>query len=224
MTDTAEQSTSLINYEAEFARISSEVQAALAPPRGNFISLKNRMFTLSDGRVAKELDCIILDFIRVNQLRPPYKPGVRAGATCWAMGRIESDLMPPDTITNPECTLCSECPKNQFKSHMNGKGKACTNQIRLVVVPPDYTNDAQFALIHLPPTSLADWTNYTNMLRRTIGPAGFCRVVTKIRFSQDVDYPKLIFTALDPVTNPGAILALRTQAEDSLMIEPNTGN
>lgn len=219
-TTTITTGTSLINFEEEFARISNEVQGALAAPKGNFISLKGRVFTLPDGRVAKELDCIVLDFIRINQLMPPYKPGVRAGATCWAMGRVEADML-PEHVPQPECELCSECPKNQFKSHSNGKGKACANRMRLVIVPPDATAESEFWLLHLPPTSLADWTNYTNMLRRTVGVAGFCRTVTKLRLSQDVDYPKLIFTALGPVADAGLILQLRARAEDALTISPS---
>lgn len=213
-------STSLIDFEAEFNRIANEVQGALAAPKGNFISLKGRVFTMPDGAVAKELDCIVLDFLRINQLMPPYKPGVRAGATCWAIGRVESDLM-PEKAPQPECELCSECPKNQFKSHANGKGKACTNRIRLVIVPPDAKPESEFWLLHVPPTSLSDWTNYTNVLKRTIGTAGFCRTVTKMRLSQDVDYPKLVFQAIAPVTDPGLILQLRARAEDALMIPPS---
>ena len=52
---------------------------------------------------------------------------------------------------------CSTCPLNQWGSSGNGRGKACKEMRRLLVLPDD--SDAP-VIVNLPPTSLTVWDKY----------------------------------------------------------------
>lgn len=220
MTDFANESTGtdLIDFDAEYARIAAESQTALVAQRGNFISLKGKVFTDSSGMVSKELTCIVIDYLRVNSNLPKYMPGVRAPATCWAIGRNESDMAPDPSSSDKVCELCSMCHFNKFKSHENGKAKKCQNKMRLMVVPESCEESTTPSLLHLPPTSLTNWTNHVNLMKRMIGPAGFCRVITKLTFAQNFDYPVVSFQSIGHAPNPQLIVKLRNMHQDTLMI------
>ena len=217
-TDTPDRHNAMIDYAAQFAQIYEETRLALAPAKGNYISLKNKTFTLPDGVTLPTLDCIVLDFIRLNVWMPPYQPNVRAGAKCWAIGRSDNELAPADNVPSPACTSCIDCPNNQFGSR--GKGKLCTNRIRLIVTTPDATSEDEVWILQLLPTSLSDWTNYFKRMDREIGTAGFCRTITQISFMPNADYSKLTFKRGNPVADPSVVLALRAKAADALYLDP----
>ncbi len=215
-------STALIDYDAEFARIAEETRNSLVPVKGNFISTKGKLFTFPSGPPQNVLDCIVLDYICINQLMTPYNPNVRGVTKCWAMGRDSANLIPSDKSPQRQAENCTTCAMNQYGSATNGgKGKACANTYRLAVVPPDATLSSDIWLLKVSPTSLKKWTNYARFCNTTVGNSGFCRVITRINFDPSVDYPSLAFELVRPIDNPEVVLNLRNQARESLMTEPS---
>lgn len=222
--------TAIMSYDEELARIAAETQAALTSPKANFISLKGRVFTLPDDTQIKEIECVVIDYIRINQKMTPYAPNQRPVTLCWAIGRNDKALAPGDEVPDPVCKTCAECPDNTFGS--KGKGKACSNKMRLVVVPPDATNESELWLLHIPPTSLSDWTNYVKLIDRQLGASGTMRCITRIRMHTEFDYPRLAFQFVRPLpisADPEAktasletILKLRAAAQDTIYTPPLT--
>lgn len=208
-------------YDALFAAIVQETKDSLTPAAGNYIATRNQRFTLPDNTILSTLDCIIVDFIRLNVLMPPYQPNVRSGAKCWAINRKDAELAPGPQVPNPISNVCISCPNNEFGSH--GKGKACTNRIRLIIAPSDATKDSDVWIVHLAPTTLAEWTNYVKRCEREIGSAGFCRTLTRLSFAPNVDYTKIQFARIPGARpDPKIIMALREKAADVLMLDPPT--
>ena len=212
----------LINYDAEFAKIAEETRNSLAPTKGNHISTKGKIFTFPGGATQPNFDCIVLDFIRINQLMTPYNPNVRGVTKCWAMGRNEHLLAPSETATHKQADNCGACAMNKYGSATNGgKGKACQNLYRLAIVPPDAGPENDIWLVKVSPTGLSNWSHYVKMANTQIGEAGFCRIITNLSFDPNKDYPSLIFKMAGPISHPEVVLNLRMRAREAVMTEPS---
>ncbi len=216
------QTQALMNVDEELARIAEETRQSLVANKGSYISTKGQIFTLPDGSTLPAIECIVVDFIRLNTLMPPYNPKVHAEPKCWAIGRNDLSLAPADNVPNPQATSCGICEMNKYGSATNGgNGKACSNRYRLAIIPPNATPDSEIWLMNVPPTSLTAWTTYIKKAEMTHGNAGFCRVVTQVTLDPNVTYPKLLFKAISTVENPATTLALRRQANDILTASPS---
>jgi len=212
----------LINYDEEFARIAEETRSALTSNTSNFISTKGKLFTFGDGRSPNNFDCIVIDYIRVNNLMPPFNASKQNRPKCWAIGRADHLLTPSDNSPQKQADACSTCASNKFGSATNGgKGKACSNTYRLAVVPPDATKDSDIWLLKVSPTSLARWTHYVKLTDANFGAGGFCRVITNMSFDPNKDFPSLIFKTVTPISHPEVVLGLRMRARDEIMTEPS---
>lgn len=215
-------STALMNIEEELARIANETKESLVASKGSYISTKGRIFTLPDDSPLDTVECIVVDFIRVNTLMPPYNPKVRSTPKCWAIGRNDANLAPSDDVPDPKSEVCATCDMNKFGSATNGgNGKACANRYRLAIVPPNATIDSDIWLLSVPPTSLTAWTTYLKKAEMAHGNAGFCRIVTRITLDQNVEYPKLIFKKVSEVEDIATIINLKHQAQDILTASPS---
>ncbi len=212
----------LMNIDEELARIAAETSESLVATKGSYISTKGQIFTLPDSTPLSAVECIVVDFLRVNALMPPYNPKVHANPKCWALGRNDANLAPDDSVPDPKSALCATCEMNKFGSATNGgNGKACSNRYRLAIVPPNATTDSEIWLINVPPTSLTAWTTYLKKAEMSHGHAGFCRVVTKITLDPNVTYPKLIFKAISDVEDIATVLTLKRHAFDVLTASPS---
>lgn len=215
-------STEIMNYDEEFKKIAEQTRHALTTAKINFISTKGKLFTLLDGTTTPKIACIIVDFIRINSLMPPYNPNVRTNPKCWAFGRDDSTLAPSPNSPAIQAPTCADCAQNKYGSAQNGgRGKACANTYRIAVVPPDATIDSDIAMIKISPTGLDRWRRYVNQTETAFGAGGFCKVVTQISFDPNRDYPSLIFSAIERIKHPEVILALCKRAQEEILVEPN---
>lgn len=214
-------STEIMNYEAEFAKIAEQTKHALTTPKINYLSVKGKIFTLPDGKTTPKITCVVLDFVRINVLLPPYNPNIRPNPKCWAIGRDDAALAPPTHCPAIQATICTECPNNKFGTATNGgRGKACANQYRLAIVAPDATITSDISMVKISPTGLDRWRRYVVQTESAMGSAGFCRVTTEISFDPNRDYPSLLFHTVDPVKNPEIVLALQRRAAQEILVEP----
>lgn len=215
-------STELMNYEEEFKKIAEQTRHALTTAKINFISIKGKLFTLLDGTTTPKIACVIVDFIRINTLMPPYNPNVKVNPKCWAFGRDDTALTPSSNSPAIQAATCAECPQNKYGSATNGsRGKACANTYRLAIAPPDATIDSDLAMLKVSPTGLERWRRYVGQTELAFGAGGFCKVITQITFDPNRDYPSLIFSALEPIKHPEIILALCKRAQEEILVEPN---
>jgi hypothetical protein len=213
----------LIDYDAILAGISAQTQTALTAVKGNYISNKGKVFTLPGGnQTLPELNCIVIDYIRVNVLLPPYNPKAQINPKCWALGRDDLGMAPSDKCPERQADTCTICAHNQWGSAPNGRpGKACSNTYRLAVVPTDATESSDVWLIKVSPTALNKWTHYVRMAETTHGPAGFLKLITHLSFNQTMEQPSLVFKAIDVHDKLGIILKLRERAALEIMAEPS---
>lgn len=186
----------LIPHEAA-KMLAERLLQTVSQPSGKFISCRNKQFNLGNGVIARTIDCIIMDVVRFNALKKPYVPNQRMEAPeCWALGMNDATLAPTNA-PKPVAKTCAECPKNEFGSAPNGRGKACSNMYRLAVVPPTADENAEVMLLSVPPTSLKNFNGFFSEISRTHGPIALTHLITTISFDDNFQYPVLMFKSLN---------------------------
>ena len=89
--------------------------------------------------------------------------------------------------------ICATCPYNQFGSAPNGRGKACRDMRRLIVIPSE---GGVPYIINVPPSSLRSWDQYCTMVRGK----GFryYAVSTKLSLERATNKDNIEFSRLKP--------------------------
>lgn len=135
--------TALTLWEEEMAQ-AAVAQASNEKPMGfnSSISFKNGRMAI-DGEVVKddELAVVILAVVHENQYyKQAYDANKIQTPDCYSIG-LEDESMAPhgesDDKQGDDEGLCNGCWANKMGSAEQGRGKACKNVRRIVVVPAD---------------------------------------------------------------------------------------
>jgi hypothetical protein len=134
----------------------------------SFIRTRGGQFAFNDAVLEQPLRVVVLGAVRENLYYPKdFDPDVSQSPSCFALDvkGDETAMGPPADLKTKEAEKCSECWANAFRSAERGKGKACKNNVRMVLLP--YQEGVDFskvtgARLSVPPTSLKNWSAYTN--------------------------------------------------------------
>ena len=211
--------TALTNYEEQLMKEMANVKASLSQPSSNKISTKGKMFTLPDGTTNPgPMQCIILDWISYNSYyEGVYDPANPQAPVCWALNKVLDDLQPSPNCPTPQAESCKACPKDKFGSH--GKGKACKNVRRLIVVAPDATIESNAMTLEVSPGAIRTFDNYALGVQRTLNTLPI-RVITSIGFDANKAYPSLTFENPQLHENLSVMMQLREKFQHLLEREP----
>jgi hypothetical protein len=170
------------------------------------ISIRGRKFRcVVGGEEVARIDKDYMDVVIVQVAKDParqYYPGVydpKAEATppeCWSA----DSRMPHPSVESPQSKSCSECPQNIAGSGQ-GNSKACRLSKRIAVVLMDDLNSGVY-MLQMPATSVFgkgdaahmpydQYFKFISSQNQSID-----RIVTRIRFDDDSDAPKLYFSAV----------------------------
>lgn len=220
--ETQSGSTALVNYEEQLRKELGGLSHQIEPPSSNKISTKGKLFTLPGGRNSPgPMSVIVLDWVAVNMVyKGGYNPNVRQPPLCWAIGKNLDELMPSEAVKEPQGTDCTSCPKNAWGSGQGGKGKACKNQRRLLIVPPDFTPSTDPMSLYVSPTGLKSWNAFVKRLASEQGKLPV-QVITKVSFDPQQAYPTLVFEYEAPHGRLNEAMALRALHQDMLLREPD---
>jgi hypothetical protein len=194
------------------------------PPSGFKISTKGKAFTLPDGSSSDgPLTCVILDWVTAyTWFEGIYNPKDPQPPQCFALGRVVNDLRPSDKAPKKQGGddgSCKKCAFNQWGSDPGGgKGKACKNMRRLLIVPVDADETTQPWVIDVSPTGLKHFDKYVN----TLSDNGKhpIEVVTDIEFEASEPFPSLRFKPVDVNNNIETSWALKEHGQEILLQEP----
>lgn len=197
------EENALVQYEEQLKRELAGLRDNVEAPSSNRISTKGKIFKLPDGRTHPgPLLAVVLDFIGINQYwKGVYNPNVRAPADCYAINKVLKDLAPPVRdpqnpkaafVANPQAVRCEICPQNKWGTGVNGKGKACKNQRRMIIVAPDFDEKSQPMTLQIPPTATTHWDKFVLDVASD-GQMMPIQVITEISFDPNKDYPTLLF-------------------------------
>jgi hypothetical protein len=209
-----------VSMEEQIKKELAAQKGQLGALPSNKISTKDKTFTLPDGQSStKPMEVVVLDFVWFMANYPgAFNANNPQQPNCFAVGRERpdgGDLKPHDTSAEPQHGDCKECPKNQWGSAATGKGKACKNQRRLIIVPPDADEETEPMTMYVSPGALKNFDAYVSRLKNehNMLPA---QVITEISFDENQSYSSLKFKLVEKHGNMNLMWGLRTASEDLL--------
>lgn len=152
--------------------------AAVGDGSWPYLSSQNGIFSYMESPIGKEVRVIVLGAVRENlKYAGPFVAGQSNPPECWAIDTAGTgELVPSSLVENPHHPTCEGCEFDKWGSGA-GKGKACRNYVRLVMVSE---NDiTKGSLVKLPPTAIAPWAKYVSKIQEGLGRPLFS-VVTKL--------------------------------------------
>ncbi len=184
----------VVNVQEALKKELAGLKERVEPPSGYMISTKGKAFNLPNGSSSDgPLTCVILDWVTANTyFEGIYNPKDIKPPVCFAISAEPAKAVPSDKAPKQQSKLCADCPKNEWGSDpQGGKGKACKNTRRLLIVPTDATEKTQPWIISVSPTGLKYFDKYVN----TLADMGVhpLEVTTEIKFEPNDDYPSLRF-------------------------------
>jgi hypothetical protein len=225
--ETQNSTNAITAYREKLRQELANLSNRVAPPSGNKISLKGKVFKTPDGKVSPgPLRAVVLDWrTERNFYKGTFNPNQIEPPICWGLDRDIVEA-PHDKVTKAQATNCGSCPHNQYGSAPNGKGKACREYRRLAIVPANATVASDVMIIQVSPTGLRHFDNF--VLGLGAGPYGKSTIetVTEISFDPAQDYPTLRFTATETLDDEHLeiMMTLREKAQPSLDREPTSAS
>jgi len=213
-------------FEDQMAAMALEsVKAEQSSLTTTFLSTKSGTLTYRGDPVAGNKLQVVILAGPVERLyySSRYDPTKIVGPDCFAIAQSAVGMSPSPASPQAQHSTCEGCPKNEWGSASNGgKGKACRETRRLLMIPadsiasPDAIAGAEVAALRPPVTSLKNYANYVqtiaSVMRRP--PLG---VITEIAVVPDAKTQfKVTFTSVKTVDDQAAIQALVARSKDEL--------
>lgn len=170
---TSSKSTAIVAWEAEMAAAAQE-QAKTVRAGGSFrnISVRGGIMSIDDTPVkGNELRCVVLAHVRTNMwYDTAYSPDTPQAPACYAfdMDGDEDTMAPHERSREAQASSCAECEMNVMGSAKNGRGKACSNVVRLALVTEDALEsgealeDAEVRGLKVPVTSVKNFAKFVH--------------------------------------------------------------
>ena len=212
-------SGALVSIKDQMAAEIAALASRTAAPGGDTIKLAAGKFKLPDGSEVAELKAVIVDFTSVNFFyEGAYNKDDISPPGCFAIGLVPTELVPSDNSPAKQSDDCAGCPMNQFGS--SGNGKACKNQRRLALLPPDADEDTPLWFLNVSPTGLKSFDGYVRSVaaKYSLMPIG---LVTTISMDPALDYPSLRFGDPQPNESMDVHWERRAEAKERLEQEPD---
>lgn len=241
--------TEIVKWDEELAKY-AEASAATEASTGaglQSFSLRAGVLSIDDNQMPNnEMAVIVLDSILENVFYlEDYDPDNPVPPSAYALGRDEETMRwSEDSIEEMETPngtekiageLCSESWINQWGSADKGRGKACRNIRRLLMIPAgtidkktgafeliddeDHFATVKPAFMKLPPTSITNWANYVKQLKGSLRKPPFA-VATKVKVVPDSKSQfKVTFEALEEIPEEllATLLKRHKQAQELIM-------
>lgn len=210
-------------FEDELAKLAVDsVKAEQAGLGATFLSTKSGALTYRGNPITgNKLQCVILA-APVERLYydTRYDPTKLVGPKCFAIAAIATGMGPTDRVEGKQHDTCEGCPKNEWGSATNGgKGKACRETRRLLLIPADSIGSvdavkaAEVAALRPPVTSLKNYATYVQTVAATLKRPPLA-VISEIAIVPDAKTQfKVTFSLIKAIDDPGIIRALMDRAE-----------
>lgn len=173
---------------------------AVLSPKGSKWRIKHKgeeaMITDADGDPKSTIDLVIID-APAHISKTYYVNGYVEGSTDAPDCQSIDGIVPDPASTSPQSASCAACPHAQFGSRITPagkKGKACSDALRLAVVPAGDITNGNFGgamLLRVSATAIAGFVQYNDLLKSN--GKSFRAVITRVGFDPDASYPKLVF-------------------------------
>ena len=222
---TGRQVMSLKEMEALMKTDAAAITANLGALGSSYIHIgQDKTFSYKDTKIGAQVDLIIMAFTHVNTFYAhAYDPKNPAAPNCFAISDSGRQMQPCPTAPEPQSEGCDGCPNNVFGSA--GEAKACKNTYRLAVLDHEHPEDAEMAIVSVPPTSMKVVNRYFKALEAVHGRPPMS-VITRFSFDPSADYPLLELTIHKPIDDAGEYVAIRERRAEAVRMinEPFDGS
>lgn len=219
-------STEVIPWAEKMAQSAKEV-AEMETAGSNIISIKGGVMQMNGDPIpGSEMDVVIIGVVTERRLyKTQYDPDVITLPACYAQSITGVDMRPASNAPEQQSESCRTCPMDQFKTASNGKGKACKESRKMLVIPVSNIDDEKKAkgesgLISIPITSVKKfWGPYVKGLSAQHQRPPWA-VVTTIKASPDnktILRVEFTLKALLTEEQLAIVFPLVNPAEESLM-------
>lgn len=172
-------------WEEELAKAAKR-QAAVEKPMGLFkqVSVKAGIMYIEDKPIpGNAFNAVVLAATHENQwFNRAYDPNVPAVPACYAFGDQsqedpEANMAPADDVEDKQGDAegkCADCEHNKMGSADTGRGKACGNVRRLILVTEDAVKDAtamkeaEARSFKVPVMSVRNWVSFVHEVEETM--------------------------------------------------------
>lgn len=191
--------TAVATYQERWEQDAQRAKEAEPLQGGTWLSAKGGQLTYGEEVLpGAQAALIVLDSIAENTFyRGRFDAENPLPPICYALGRDGETMFPhlegmkqdmtyfmPQHFVNGQPAGCDGCPMNEWGSAEEGRGKACQNRRRLVVIPagyyqprpgsrdfdlhlfedPKHFQAVEAASFKLSVTSVKNWANYVHQL------------------------------------------------------------
>ena len=243
----AKVSVPSVNYAEELARQAAEyAKQEESSGGGQFFSVRGGILTFGGAKMPNnQVAVVIADAIMENiYYAGDFDPDEPAPPACYAFGRDEKDMAPHKLVVEAgtgQCAACGIagtegcCPMNEWASAEKGRGKACRNTRRLVLLPagnlderghhtlPDnpeeFLSAAGFGFLRLPVTSVKAYANFVKQVAGALHlpPHG---IYTRVSVVPDASVQfKVVFEPLGQVSEDLLPVVMQRHNEAKSIIE-----
>jgi len=221
-----ESKNQLALFEDQLASMAVEsLKAEQSSLATTFLSTKGGTLTYRGESVAgNKLTCVILAApIERLYYSSRYDPTKIVPPDCFAISAVATGMGPNAASPAPQHTTCEGCPKNEWGSSTNGgKGKACRETRRLLIIPEDSigsaegVKSAEIAALRPPVTSLKNYATYIQTLAATLRRPPLA-VVSEISVVADPKTQfKVNFRMLKAIEDQEVLQALMARSKDEI--------
>lgn len=220
------KSTALVPWEEQMkAKAALKAKAEVVQTGFKKIGTRGGILTIDDEPIEDNcLDVIIIASCHENQwYETEFNPNKATVPSCYAFSDPEAEVPEdqmapvkedvdggPHAVDNPQGDdngLCAACWANEWSSDpKGGRGKACKNIRRLLVVTSDAIESAEALAeaevrgLNVPVMSAKGWSKYVNMLNDDMGRPPEA-VVTTIKLVPDAKSQFLVTFKFDTLVN-----------------------
>ena len=186
----------LNKWEAKFAEASRRAASAEAAAAGtsNKLTVQGSTLYYNDQPVpGNKLRVVIFKFAFENAFyTQAYDADNPVAPACFALAdgdepNAEKSLAPHEKSNDPQSPSCDTCPHNKWGSADVGRGKACKNVRRLLLITEDglkNIGEATIASLKLSPTNVKNWAAFVVKLDGVVHRPPMA-VVTEISVTAD---------------------------------------
>jgi hypothetical protein len=215
--------------QSRFAALAQAAKDAAAKERPSLskISLKSGVISFGGTPVKNNrLDVVVTGASYRNTFyKGRYDPNNIVNPDCFSLSETDDDMVPDPAVLKPQHPTCAGCPRAEWGSDLNGgRGKACKETRRLVLIPGSVLSDenpaeavktAEMAILDVPVTSVRNYSNYINILATSIGlPAH--SVLTEISVKPDAKTQfKVDFKGIGPVASDAILDAIEARMPEA---------
>ena len=173
-----------------------DTTARIKTNAGNNLGIRNSKFTYKQEVIGRSMVAIAVDFVHSQTYYDTaFDPDNPHPPACHALSVTGDDMQPLAKSPSKQSDYCDGCEMNAWGSADVGRGKACSQQVKIALVaagPNETLATCEMAILTLPPTSLKNWNAYVKGLAKSHNLPPFA-VYTRFSFAEDEEWPVLEF-------------------------------